>query len=62
MSLKSCPLSAANTKLGICYTCEACVAVHMGAVLWSVVLHAVLHSTQPLQPLQPPPKLSFVRD
>ena len=24
----------------------------MGAVLWSAVLHAVLHSTQPLQPLQ----------
>ena len=28
-----------------------CIAVYMGAVLWSVVLHAVLHSTQPLQPL-----------
>ena len=24
----------------------------MGAVLWSAVLHAVLHSTQLLQPLQ----------
>ena len=24
----------------------------MGAVLWSAVLHASLHSTQPLQPLQ----------
>ena len=23
----------------------------MGAVLWSVVLHAALHNTQPLQPL-----------
>ena len=30
-----------------------CVAVHMGAVLWSTVLHAVLHSIQTLQPLQP---------
>ena len=29
-----------------------CVAVHMGAVLWSAVLHAALHSTHPLQPLQ----------
>ena len=26
--------------------------MHMGAVLWSAVLHAALHSTQPLQPLQ----------
>ena len=25
----------------------------MGAVLWSAVLHAILHSTQPLQPLNP---------
>ena len=24
----------------------------MGAVLWSVVFHAMLHSTQPLQPLR----------
>ena len=24
----------------------------MGAVLWSMVLYTVLHSTQPLQPLQ----------
>ena len=31
-----------------------CVAAHMGAVLWSMVLHAVLHSTQPLQPLHSP--------
>ena len=30
-----------------------CIAVHMGAVLWSMLLHAVLHSTQPLQPFQP---------
>ena len=29
-----------------------CVAVHIGTVLWSAVLHAVLHGTQPLQPLQ----------
>ena len=27
------------------------VVVHMGAVLWSAVLH-VLHSKQPLQPVQ----------
>ena len=26
-------------------------AAHMGAVLWSTVLHAVLHAAQPLQPL-----------
>ena len=29
-----------------------CVAAHMGAVLWSAMLHAVLCATQPLQPLQ----------
>ena len=29
MSLESCPLSAANTTLGICYTCEAlCCSTH----------------------------------
>ena len=28
-----------------------CVAVYMGSVLWSAVLHAALHRTQPLQPL-----------
>ena len=28
--------------------------MHMGAVLWIVVLHAALHSTQPLQPLHHP--------
>ena len=28
------------------------VAVHMGVVQWSVVLHAMLHRTQPVQPLQ----------
>ena len=37
------------TILGICYTC---VAMHMGAVLWSAVFHAALHSTQLLEPLQ----------
>ena len=28
--------------------------MHMGAVLWSAVLHAALHSTQQLQPLHSP--------
>ena len=50
--LQSCPPSAARTMLGIPVWC--CVAVHMGAMLWSVVLHAVLHSIQPLQPLHSP--------
>ena len=31
-----------------------CVAVHMGAMLWSAVLHGALHSTQLLQPLHSP--------
>ena len=36
-----------------CYTCCGIVyAAHMGAVLWSAVLHAMLYATQPLQPLQ----------
>ena len=44
--------SASNTMLGICYLLWHCVAVHMGAVLWSAMLHAVLCATQPLKPLQ----------
>ena len=32
-----------------------CVSVHIDAVLWSVVLHAALHSAQPLQPLHQVP-------
>ena len=36
----------------IYYTyCGIVCAAHMGAVLWSAVLHAVLRTAQPLQPL-----------
>ena len=55
LSLQSClqvSPSAANTMLGICYLLWHCVAMHVGAVLWSAVLHAPLYSTQPLQLLQ----------
>ena len=37
----------------MCYTCCSVVyAAHMCAVLWSAVLHALLHAAQQLQPLQ----------
>ena len=39
---------------GICYLLWHCIAEHMGAVLWSSMLHAVLYTTQPLQPLHSP--------
>ena len=43
-----------NTRY-ICYTCCGIVCVaHMGAMLWSAVLHAVLRAAQPLQPLHSP--------
>ena len=39
--------------LGMFNTCYGIVcAAHMGSVLWSAVLYAVLHTEQPLQPLQ----------
>ena len=28
-----------------------CIAAHMGAVLWSTILHAVLSTAQAMQPL-----------
>ena len=49
-----CLPSAANTMLGICYLLWYCVAVHMGAVLCSTILHAVLCTTQLLKPLYSP--------
>ena len=52
--IHNCPPSAANTMLGICYLLLLYVVAHMGAVLWSVMLHAVLYTTQPLQPLHSP--------
>ena len=38
--------------LGICYLLWGCVAEYMGAVLWSVMLYAVLCAMQPMEPLQ----------
>ena len=56
--VQSYPPIAANTMLGICVTpvvaLYCSIAVHMYTVLWSAVLHAVLHTAQPLQPLHSP--------
>ena len=44
----------AQYKVYVLYLLWHCVAAHMGSVLGSTMLHAVLSAAQPMQPLHSP--------